>query len=47
MKRIMPLKDLLSCTKMKSTATASSYGSSLALPIMYDASEEDHNRERV
>ncbi|KAK7142153.1 hypothetical protein R3I94_011750 [Phoxinus phoxinus] len=39
--KIMPLKDLLSCTKIESTATASSYGSSLALPIMYDASEED------
>ncbi|ROL51880.1 hypothetical protein DPX16_19399 [Anabarilius grahami] len=43
--KVRPLEDRLSCANIESTATASGYGivggSSLALPIMYDASEED------
>ncbi|KAF4102353.1 hypothetical protein G5714_017153 [Onychostoma macrolepis] len=43
--KVRPPQDLLNCANIESTATASGSGigsgSSVALPIMYDASEED------
>uniref|UniRef100_A0A9J7YUT2 Si:ch211-139d20.3 n=1 Tax=Cyprinus carpio carpio TaxID=630221 RepID=A0A9J7YUT2_CYPCA len=43
--KVRPPQDLLNCASIESTATASvsgiGSGSSVALPIMYDASEED------